>query len=178
MVKIFRNESNDLHREDGSPALQMGHLKCYFVFGKLHRADGPAVIDRYSHQYWWKGIVIPEDLWFSCITMTPQEILAIPNAELRRAIIEKVGFKHFEKKAKVLSVTNKGTTKERTLLKLEIPKPDEDAVFVRVLDGTIKPNGERHTYYLRVPPNITDADEAVAWTWGMTKDEYQPVEET
>jgi hypothetical protein len=33
-------------------------------------------------------------------------------------------------------------------------------------------------YYLRVSPSILYADEAVAWTFGLSKKEYQPEQET
>jgi len=108
--------------------------------------------------------------------MSPKEIMGIQNLELRRAIIEKVGYAHFEKNASVISITNKGTSKERILLIVNVPN-DENIVFIKVLDGTIK-GDIRNTYYIRVPPNMKNADEAVAWTFGMSKNEYQPSEET
>jgi hypothetical protein len=46
--------------------------------------------------------------------------------------------------------------------------------MVRVLNSTPEPNGEVKSYFLRVPPDIADADAAVAWTFGMSKDEYRP----
>jgi len=46
------------------------------------------------------------------------------------------------------------------------------AHYVRVRDSS----SERE-YYLRVPPEIMRADEAVAWTFGLTEEEYQPEQE-
>ena len=33
-------------------------------------------------------------------------------------------------------------------------------------------------YYLRVPPTIETAEEAVAWTFGLNTDEYHPAQES
>jgi hypothetical protein len=33
-------------------------------------------------------------------------------------------------------------------------------------------------YFLRVPPHIRTAADAVAWTFGFEEDEYHPVQET
>ena len=51
---------------------------------------------------------------------------------------------------------------------------DEQIVMVRVTNSTPEQNGEHRTYFLRVPPNMMTAREAVAWTFGLTTDEYFP----
>lgn len=45
--------------------------------------------------------------------------------------------------------------------------------MVEVIDSST-----RKRYLLRVPPYIHNADEAVAWTFGMTRNEYKPIKET
>lgn len=44
--------------------------------------------------------------------------------------------------------------------------------MVEVVNGTEEPDGTFKNYHLRVPPNITTAHEAVAWTYGMKAEEY------
>ena len=44
--------------------------------------------------------------------------------------------------------------------------------FVRVKDSSTK-----REYYLRIPPTIQEADEGVAWTFGLSEKEYQPEKE-
>jgi hypothetical protein len=47
------------------------------------------------------------------------------------------------------------------------------AHYVRIQDSSTE-----RQYYLRVPPTIQSADEAVAWTLGPNGQEYQPEQET
>jgi hypothetical protein len=44
-------------------------------------------------------------------------------------------------------------------------------MLVEVENGTIEPDGSRR-YFLCVPPWMTTAREAVAWTFGLSVDEY------
>jgi hypothetical protein len=53
-----------------------------------------------------------------------------------------------------------------------------ERVYVEVRNATPEPDGGRKTYFLRVPPEMTNASEAVAWTFGLTAKTYQPTVET
>lgn len=46
--------------------------------------------------------------------------------------------------------------------------------MVCVKNSTPEPDGSRKEYYLRVPPDIHTARGAVAWTFGLQADEYEP----
>jgi hypothetical protein len=50
----------------------------------------------------------------------------------------------------------------------------EPIVAVRVRNGTPEKNGSFREFWLRVPPGITTAWAAVAWTFGLTTDQYDP----
>ena len=50
--------------------------------------------------------------------------------------------------------------------------------MVEVVNSTPEPDGSRKTYFLRVPPTITTAREAVAWTFALGAGEYRPAVET
>ncbi len=50
--------------------------------------------------------------------------------------------------------------------------------FVRVRNSTPEPDGARRNYFLQVPPTVTSAHAAVAWTFGMRAEEYRPGRET
>jgi hypothetical protein len=50
--------------------------------------------------------------------------------------------------------------------------------MVEVLNSTPEPDGTRRTYFLRVPPEIETAREAVAWTFGMDGAGYAPAVES
>lgn len=55
---------------------------------------------------------------------------------------------------------------------------DEDLVVVQVTNSTREPDGTYRQYFLRVPPGMQRARQAVAWTFGMSEEEYQPAFET
>lgn len=99
-----------------------------------------------------------------------KNIIELPNAEIRRAVIEYVGLEKFLKKAKpdVLNESSFGK-----LVKISVPDPDEDIVAVYVKDASTN-----RKYFLRVPPKIKTAREAVAWTFGFSEEEYNPIKET
>jgi uncharacterized protein DUF6745 len=50
--------------------------------------------------------------------------------------------------------------------------------MVEVRNSTPEPDGSHKRYWLRVPPEVHTAREAVAWTFGLSADSYQPVIET
>ena len=50
--------------------------------------------------------------------------------------------------------------------------------MVRVRNSTPEPDGTYKIYRLRVPPWIQTARQAVAWTFGLSEEEYAPLEET
>jgi len=52
------------------------------------------------------------------------------------------------------------------------PSADEIAV-VEVVNGTAEPDGSHRRYFLSVPPECRTACEAVAWTYGMTAEQYR-----
>lgn len=55
---------------------------------------------------------------------------------------------------------------------------DNKSKLVRVINSTPEPDGSYKEYFLRVPPSIKTAREAVAWTFGMQLDQYRPRVET
>jgi hypothetical protein len=64
-----------------------------------------------------------------------------------------------------------------TLWRLNMPW-DEPIVMIEVVNSTPEPDGNFKRYWLRVPPEMTTAREAVAWTFNMPAEEYAPVKET
>lgn len=55
---------------------------------------------------------------------------------------------------------------------------DEPLVVVMVDNSTPEPDGTRQRFFLRVPPNVRTAREAVAWTFGLDEDDYNPAIES
>ena len=50
--------------------------------------------------------------------------------------------------------------------------------MVRVINSTAEPDGTHRVYYLGVPSTVSTPQEAVAWTFGMTAEEYNVAMET
>lgn len=98
----------------------------------------------------------------------PARILfEIENQELKTELIKKHGMGNLLKKlnpiirhgddcGKLFKVTHDGV----------------DYHFVEVVNGSPEPDGTFKEYYLQVPPDMDTAKEAVAWTYGLTEDEY------
>ena len=55
---------------------------------------------------------------------------------------------------------------------------DEPIAMVEVVDATAEPDGSHRTYRLRVPPHLNTAKAAVAWTFGLSDEEYRPQVQT
>jgi hypothetical protein len=150
------------------PALQL-------VGDRLHCIDGPAVAwPDGDHYYFWRGVQVPEKVVLRPFDLTTREVLGEPNAEVRRVMMERYG------PARLLldgGAVERGRDACGVLYHLPL-QGDEDLVMVKVRNSTPEPDGSTRDYYLRVPPSMRTAREAVAWTFGLTPNEYRPVRET
>jgi hypothetical protein len=54
----------------------------------------------------------------------------------------------------------------------------EAIVMVEVTNSTAEADGTFKKYFLRVPPHITTAKAAIAWTFDLASEEYSPLVET
>lgn len=141
----------------------------------LHCADGPAVWWPDGARYFfWRGVQVPEAVVTRPETLTAALILAERNAEVRRVMVERVGYERFllESGARPMHQDETGT-----LYRIEMPD-DEPLVLVHVVNATPEPDGSRRRFFLRVPPDMVLAKQAVAWTFALAEAEYRPVEES
>lgn len=144
-------------------------------WNRLHSINGHAIAfpDKYG-VYTWHGNVV--ESWF--ITnpelVSLSEIEAEQNTTRRRIMIEVFG------EARYLTETGAVVEDESDfgILYRKKLSEDEDLVMVKVINSTIDPDGTWKSYYLRVPPSIRTAKEAVAWTFNMPEDLYAPVLES
>jgi hypothetical protein len=122
----------------------------------------------------WRGVPVSARIAFEPETITGKEVLAEENAELRRVMMERMGFDRFieEVDAEVLDEdTDAGGPRKLLRVRLE---GDEDLVCVSVLC----PSTGRQ-YLLRVPPSTKTCRQGVAWTAGFDNpDDYEPLSET
>ena len=138
--------------------------------GRLHCDDGPAMLCRDGWAvYAWHGVRLPEWIIEKPQDITVKKIDGEPNTEIRRIMVERYGTERFLKDGGAQDISKDACG---TLYRREMPD-DEPLVMVHVLD----PSTDRE-YFLRVPPAIQTAQQAVAWTFEMDENEYQPVVET
>ncbi len=144
--------------------------------GRLHAENGPALAWRSgAPDYAWKGRRVPQRVIMAPETIAPEEIDSLTqNAEVRRAIIERLGPERYlaGADAHMLHADETG--------KLWVKRFRDGGIWavVEVVNGTPDPDGSRRTYYLRVPPDMTTARQAVAWTYGLDEAEYAAVVRT
>jgi Domain of unknown function (DUF6745) len=127
--------------------------------GRLHHGDGPALSypDGWG-LHAWRGMPIP----------------AAVAAEVRRVMLEHFGFDRY---LQASGARELGRDETGILWRVELER-DEPLVMVEVVNSTPEPDGTSRTYFLRVPPNIRTARAGVAWTFGLTEEEYHPLAQT
>jgi hypothetical protein len=141
--------------------------------GRLHSASGPCIQYRDGWgAYAWHGVSVPEKLILYPEHMSRQDWIQEHNAEVRRAIQERLGNERFVQLMGGLCIDQ---GKRGSLIEIDLGSGDPERVahYVQVQDSST----QRH-YYLRVPPSITKADEAIAWTFGLDARDYRPGQET
>jgi hypothetical protein len=151
--------------------------------------------------YSYKGVRVPENVMRR--EYAPEDILEEDNQEVRRIMIELLAPEILEASGilKVLHRDDFGTLFVAGLpadaYDLSQPRLGEieyrrtcDTVrrfgatkhsltlFVKVVNSTAEPDGTFKDYYLQVPPHISSSKEAVAWTFGLRADHYNPTFES
>lgn len=122
----------------------------------------------------WRGVTINSQIAFFPETLTADQVLGEANAEVRRVMVERIGFERFLQQVKAEVVhEDRDPGGQRQLLRVRL-KDDEDLVCVSV---GCPSTGRR--YIIRVPPNMETCHQAVAWTAGFDKaGDYRPIAET
>jgi hypothetical protein len=147
--------------------------------GRAHRGDGPAVLHFDGKgDYYWHGVQVPQHVVMAPEKITVEEIDFEENAEVRRVMLERFGVERFLKQCKAKLVHTDETGKLFRWRAREGGRGEEALQFVVVKNSTPEPDGTYKDYYLRVPPGVTTARAAVAWTFGMDARQYKPQKET
>ena len=185
-AQIHRDEQNRLHNANGPSIEWRDGWKLYHIH----------------------GVPVTRQIVEEPQTLAVNQIDEEGNAEVRRVMIERLGAEHYLTKSnsKPISRDAYGVLYRREALGDEpfvavkilnsTPEPDgelaeeqavaifgKEAVQKRLdamrLVGHFVPKSPRFkTYMLRVPPTMASAHEAVAWTFGKTKQTYKPRIET
>jgi hypothetical protein len=137
--------------------------------GWLHCESGPAIAWPTGERHWfWRSMRMPQWMIEHPERITPSLIRSERNLELRRCMMERFGFERFvrESGAELISEDrfgrlwriNFGGRRVHTMVEVE--------------DGSVRIDGTRRRYFLRVPPRTRSAREAVAWSYGLTAEQY------
>lgn len=159
-VALISDRPTELHRDEA---------------GRLDRADGPALAYADGFElHAWRGMPVPAEFLDGLRTLTPERIREEENAELRRVMLEYYGYDRYldESGARPIHRDETGV-----LWRIELDG-DEDVVMVEVVNSTPEPDGTSRTYWLRVPPTTDTARAGVAWTFGLSAEDYEPVRQT
>lgn len=151
---IKLDERQRLHCTDG-PAL---------TFGRRDGKARPSDVNLWS----FRGVEVPRQTILRLDQLDGKEILAQDNAEVRRVLVEHIGFKKFL-----------GTLMMAGQAQIVNADPDPQwgilykvngfqASFVKVRNCTPEPDGTFKDYVLVAPQEMKTAKEAVLWTQHLT----------
>lgn len=140
--------------------------------GILHSESGPAVFwPGGGTWYCWRGARVPQHVVMAPEEIQQSELLHPENSDswVRHSLLDRYGIGRFMREFCAAPVQTDATGEL-----FSIPLGDEQLVAVRVTNATPEPDGSRKVYFLRVPPDVTSARQGVAWTFGMTAEQYSP----
>jgi len=140
--------------------------------GRLHCDSGPALAypDNWAIHA-WHGRRIPAWLIEDKARLTPDTIEAEGNTELRCVMLEIFGFdKYIEARGAQLIAEDECLGLPRQLF--EINLAGEPVRLLRVVNGTVEPDGRRRQFHLGVPMECNTPHEAVSWSYGRPAQLY------
>lgn len=150
----------------------------------LHNDSGPAVsyLDGFS-VYCWHGVRVERYVIEKPDIITVDDIEEEPNAEVRRVKIERYGTYNYIVDSGAVQLDHvphddivHGLSGAK-LWRKEVAG-DEPIVMLSMINSTPEPDGSRKEYFIRVPPNMQTVRQAMAWSWDLSVDEYNPQTET
>lgn len=143
---------------------------------RLHNEDGPAfAFADGAAGFAYHGVGVPANVITHKDDITVEAIKNEQNIEHRTVMMSLYGESRFllDSGADLIDEDECGTLYRAHL------SDDEPLVMVRVKDPTPSKQGTMGTYYLRVPPHMETAKQAVAWTFGFESPcDYAPEIET
>lgn len=119
----------------------------------------------------WRGVQVSDAIAFASQSITGQDILNTENVELRRVLIERLGYETFLRQVGgVVRDQDQDAGGERQLVCIAF---DDDEPLM-VLKVTCPSTG--YTHILRVPPDLRSCRQAAAWIAGFDNpDDYSPL---
>ena len=141
--------------------------------------------------YYIHGVAVNEKIVEKPETITVADIEGENNAEVRRIMIDRYGWDPSDERGRSPDGSDPGVGKyiqdagaekihedKWGILYRKEVEGDEDIVTVKVMNSTPEPDGSVKPYFLRVPEDTKTAHQAVAWTFGVEPENYNPVVES
>ena len=143
--------------------------------GGLHAEDGPALAYRDGFSiHALHGVRVERWMIDRPGRITVADVESQTNAEVRRALVERMGHQRYLRLSGGVPVARDETG---TLWRRRLPDRRGEGrrawCFVEVVNGTREADGTYRHYFLSVPPTMRAAREAVAWTYGLSAAAYQ-----
>lgn len=136
---------------------------------RLHNEHGPALSFEDGYKICaLNNLILPEFVINNRYSVS--DIDAELNLEVRRIMIERMGLNKYIEGGGGREVHRDGYG---ILYTKEMPY-EEPITTVRVRNSTAEPDGSHKTYFLRVPNEVKTAREAIAWTFGLNEQDYEP----
>ena len=171
-IQRFTNEEGNLHKDDG-PAYITPTRITWYRNGRKHGLDA----DKWgSISYYYEGVRIPPHFYTKPESLSITEVLAHNNTEVRYVGIKIVGMDKVLE-SKNTTIIHKDKQKNQILFQIK-GIFEEPVSYVKVVNSTQEPDGTYKDYYLCVPPDMKTCQQAVAWTFRLEEQEYQPGQET
>jgi hypothetical protein len=142
---------------------------------RLHSDSGPAfswLTD--VREFYWHGVRVAQYVVENPGAITLEDIEGESNAEVRRVKIERYGQARYLMDSGAIEIHRD----DFGILYRKDSPADEPLVMVKVANSTPEADGSFKDYFLRVPPNMERARQAVAWTFDMDENEYAPEVQT
>lgn len=143
--------------------------------GRPHAEGGPALAwaDGTS-VYAWHGRLVPFDVIAPSVPVTHARIYRELDPGRRAVLIERYGLGRY-----LLEAGGREIQRDACGRLYRLPQTlGEPILAVRVVNHTPEPDGSVREFWLRVPPATTTAREAVAWTFGLSAEAYDPLVES
>jgi len=142
---------------------------------RLHNPNNMAV--RFSDGYGLyaiHGVMLPTWIFEHPDKLTIEAIGAEKNVEIRRVMIERYGQAKYllDQGAKLIHSDGYGDLYSINLLE------DESLVMVKVINSTPESDGSYKDYFVRVPPDMMTAEQAVAWLGELEVGKFEYVQQS
>ena len=171
-IQRFTNEEGNLHKDDG-PAYITPTRITWYRNGRKHGLDA----DKWgSISYYYEGVRIPPHFYTKPESLSITEVLAHTNTVVRYVGIKIVGMDRVLESNRT-TIIHKDEQKNQILFQIK-GIFEEPVSYVKVVNSTQEPDGTYKDYYLCVPPDMKTCQQAVAWTFRLEEQEYQPGQET